>query len=330
MNAHERHWWPVAPSALLKQAPLAVTLLGRALVLFRGSSGEPGCLLDRCPHRQAPLSAGEVMGESIRCPYHGWEFDRKGMCARVPGMDLGSQTRAIASAFPVQERYGLLWVSIAEVPVLAEPAWPCFPESDDYFLMTASVHATLEEVAENFLDPFHTHFVHRGLVRIDQRRRRIGVNVKSLPDGIEARYEDDATQDGWISRLLEGDRTHSFGRFRLPGLAEIEYHGRSGRSLAVSAYLTPMLPDRIAVHALVATPRRFAPAWLKRAVLRAVFAPVLRQDREIVEMQHRNRALHGAGGPMLDTELDILGPSIRRLLSGSPAEAPVSERTLSV
>ena len=38
-------------------------------------------LEDRCAHRFAPLSMGQVVGgDRIQCPYHGLEYDKSGAC----------------------------------------------------------------------------------------------------------------------------------------------------------------------------------------------------------------------------------------------------------
>ena len=38
-----------------------------------------------CPHMGAHLGfGGEVVGNSIKCPFHGWSFDREGKCQRIP------------------------------------------------------------------------------------------------------------------------------------------------------------------------------------------------------------------------------------------------------
>jgi nitrite reductase/ring-hydroxylating ferredoxin subunit len=68
----------------------AVTVKGRPIVVFN-LAGEYFGLLDRCPHQGANLSGGFLggllqgdgpgrvrctrLGEIIRCPWHGWEFD---------------------------------------------------------------------------------------------------------------------------------------------------------------------------------------------------------------------------------------------------------------
>jgi 3-phenylpropionate/trans-cinnamate dioxygenase ferredoxin subunit len=67
-----------------------VEIRGRAVALFN-VGGEFVALLDRCPHQGGALSKGKLvglvesdgpgcyrysrMGEIVRCPWHGWEFD---------------------------------------------------------------------------------------------------------------------------------------------------------------------------------------------------------------------------------------------------------------
>ena len=80
-----RHWWVAGTSAELARRPIARTILGTPLVLFR-TAGKAAALLDRCPHRNAPLSHGKIVEGLIECPYHGWAFDGAGECRRIPGM----------------------------------------------------------------------------------------------------------------------------------------------------------------------------------------------------------------------------------------------------
>jgi phenylpropionate dioxygenase-like ring-hydroxylating dioxygenase large terminal subunit len=50
------------PRGLTGAKPIARTICDQAVVIFRGEDGEVGILGDRCPHRFAPLSTGEVCG----------------------------------------------------------------------------------------------------------------------------------------------------------------------------------------------------------------------------------------------------------------------------
>ena len=60
------HWYVLCTSSELRTRPLARTLMGTPLVLFRNANGEPGALLDRCPHRNVPLSMGSVEGAELQ------------------------------------------------------------------------------------------------------------------------------------------------------------------------------------------------------------------------------------------------------------------------
>jgi phenylpropionate dioxygenase-like ring-hydroxylating dioxygenase large terminal subunit len=57
-------WYVACRSHELGEQPLAVTVLGTPLALFRGAFGRPGAVLDRCPHRNFPLSRG-VLGPAL-------------------------------------------------------------------------------------------------------------------------------------------------------------------------------------------------------------------------------------------------------------------------
>ena len=55
-----RAWYVACFSDELGATPIVRELFGQPLVLYRGAEG-PAALLDRCPHRNVPLSAGRVV-----------------------------------------------------------------------------------------------------------------------------------------------------------------------------------------------------------------------------------------------------------------------------
>lgn len=64
-------WYPlVFASELDPEAPYGLHLLGDPVVLFRDATGEAQCVQDKCPHRSAPLSVGEVREGSLECKVH--------------------------------------------------------------------------------------------------------------------------------------------------------------------------------------------------------------------------------------------------------------------
>jgi phenylpropionate dioxygenase-like ring-hydroxylating dioxygenase large terminal subunit len=320
----KRYWWPLATQAELDSGkPLARSLHGLPLVMFRDANNQPAALLDRCPHRHAPLSCGKIRHGELQCPYHGWRFAADGRCTAVPGMDHEVGQQPLIASFATRIEYGLVWVCTAPDATTPEPLAPAMIDNVDAFFMTDTVHCGIAEAAENFLDGFHTHFVHAGWIRRDSKRQTVKASVHRLEDGVEARYSEEGLQSGLISSLLEGDREASMGRFRLPGIAEIEYRGRRGLNLLVTTWLTPGRKGQLQIHARIATRHGLAPAWLKRALLQRLFEVILRQDKTILEQTQANIGRFSESGleaALLNTPLDLLGPVIRRMLMDQPLD----------
>src|SRR5690349_17701136 len=80
-------WWYVAcRSHELRDRPVARAILDRPIVLFRDDAGRAAALVDRCAHRNVPLSRGRRVGGHVECAYHGWQYDAGGRCRVVPAL----------------------------------------------------------------------------------------------------------------------------------------------------------------------------------------------------------------------------------------------------
>ncbi len=183
-------WHPVGFSAALHDKPMAAELLGEPLVLWRGSDGAARALSDVCVHRGTALSLGRVSGDEIVCAYHGWRYRGDGRCAAIPQLADPSRVPAKAKvpAFLAQERYGLVWVA------MAEPRWPLpeVPELEDggWAVVTAGPYAWQCDAArqvENFTDFGHFPWVHPGLLGDPDRPVVPSHQVRA--DGHVLRYE---------------------------------------------------------------------------------------------------------------------------------------------
>ena len=317
-------WHPIATSAELKTRPLARILMGRPVVAFRAADG-PAVLVDRCPHRNFPLSRGRVRGADIECPYHGWRFAGDGRCTLTPGAE--APARHAAEALPAIEHAGAIWTTLAKSP----NAPPNLPHPvgvagfDSFWWAVRPSQAGLVDAIENLLDPAHPHFLHPGIVRSATVRRPVGVTVRVLPDRAEAEYVENAKPSALMPRMLEGLRGSSLGRFFPPATGQVAFEGGGALRLAITVFFTPIGPDRVQPFAHFATPRGRAPAWLKQAVLRAFHVPVLAQDQAALRAQARNIARFGAPKYALGP-LDVLFPAIQSLAGGETPEA--SERRL--
>jgi phenylpropionate dioxygenase-like ring-hydroxylating dioxygenase large terminal subunit len=311
-------WWYVAClSEELRRRPVARTVLGTSLVLHRDGAGRPVALLDRCPHRNAPLSLGRVVDGMLECRYHGWRFDREGTCRVVPGLcaDADRAARRV-TAFPVVERDGFVWV----FPDTAAPPdrGPFrFPQADDPAYVTVRrslrVTATLHAALENTLDVPHTAFLHRGLFRGGRPPVDVEVVVRPGPDRVEAEYLGEPRPPGLAGRVLapEGGVLTHFDRFFLPSVAQVEY--RLGRHhLVVTSAFTPVDDFDTRLHAAV-TFRGSLPPGLVKAVVTPVANRIFAQDRMILKAQADTIRRFG-GEQFVSTELDVLGTHIWQLL----------------
>ncbi len=162
------NWYIAAEAHDLQDKPLPVRLLGLDFVLFRNARGEIACLANVCCHRGGALSYGVVSDDCIACPYHGWEYDIRGQVTKIPalGPDVKIPKRARVDAYPVQERWGYVWVFLGDMAENERPALPDFlPEYEDsdkwYILRThTDWNANWMRLGENFLDSSHLKFVH--------------------------------------------------------------------------------------------------------------------------------------------------------------------------
>ncbi|MGH8598880.1 MAG: Rieske 2Fe-2S domain-containing protein [Gammaproteobacteria bacterium] len=163
-------WYVVAePSELPRGGLLARTVLNERLVLYRTADGLVVAFNDACPHRFAPLSAGRVEGNCIRCPYHGSLYDEKGRCVAVPGQHGKHGMNIGLTPHPVIERHGYIWLwmgdhkraddgqSIPDWFASADPASDAWQGRADRFL---SMPVYYELINDNLHDVSHVEFVH--------------------------------------------------------------------------------------------------------------------------------------------------------------------------
>jgi phenylpropionate dioxygenase-like ring-hydroxylating dioxygenase large terminal subunit len=312
-------WYIVCESQQLNDKPLAVTLLDTPLVLFRDHRGRAGALLDRCPHRNVPLSLGAVKGENLECVYHGWQFDRRGICQAVPGL-VGEQksTGRRAQAFAVREQEGFVWVyATPKMEPEREPFRFPFIGERNYTTVRQIVEAesSIHAVAENALDVPHTAYLHGGLFRsAKSKRNEIEAVVRRWHDRVEAEYIGEPRPPGLAGRLLApggGTVTH-FDRFILPSIVQVEYRLGDRSHLCVTSALTPISDFHTRLFAVTSF-RLPIPGWLVALFLRPLALRIFQQDAVMLKRQTET-IRHFGGEQYMSTEIDVLGPHIHRLL----------------
>lgn len=160
-------WYPILPGHMLGNGSMQkVTRLGVDWLLFRDATGRVRMLEDRCPHRSAPLSAGQHLGDRVACRYHGVQVDGTGTVVSVPGMPgCALEGRQATVSLEVVEAAGVIF---AFVPLTedSEPTPFVLPdrlddEEHSYFLNYVEWAGPWRFYMDNVLDPMHGAFLHR-------------------------------------------------------------------------------------------------------------------------------------------------------------------------
>jgi phenylpropionate dioxygenase-like ring-hydroxylating dioxygenase large terminal subunit len=143
--------------------PVARTLLGEPIVLYRAADGAVAALEDRCCHRLAPLSKGRIEGDDLRCMYHGLKFAASGACVEIPGQSV-VPPHARVRAYPAVEQDCWVWLWMGE-PALADPA--LIPRAlnhgdPEWWMQTGELayEANYRLINDNLLDLAHLSYVH--------------------------------------------------------------------------------------------------------------------------------------------------------------------------
>ena len=169
-------WYFAALTSDLKPGRLArQMILGEPVLLGRSPGGEVFALRDICPHRAAPLSAGQFAREadgahSVECPYHGWRFRADGRCAAVPSLVEGQAfdlDRVRVRRYPTCESQGLVFIWMASdprataAPDHAPPTFPGVVGGRPKLVHRRDFDAHIDHAVVGLMDPAHGPYVHQ-------------------------------------------------------------------------------------------------------------------------------------------------------------------------
>lgn len=138
---HPVSWHYFGALAEMRAGPMAKEVFGQRLVAFRTANGQVSVLDARCCHLGTDLGRGSVVGESIQCPYHHWEFGADGVCTHIPaGGDIPAFARQ--RRYPAEERHGHLFVFNGREPLFPLPFYD--GEEPENLICSGSVEVVLE------------------------------------------------------------------------------------------------------------------------------------------------------------------------------------------
>ena len=169
-------WYVVAMAHEIAGGPLQRTIMNKAVVIYRGESGVVRAMHGLCPHRNFPLGFhGRVVGDAIRCKYHGFAFD--GESGKVVDIPSTSQTppKFCQQVYPVVERGPWIWIWPGD-PGRADPeAIPSLEtmKMDDRYAVSPMMdymHAKARYmlILENLMDLTHIGYLHSMTAGFDE------------------------------------------------------------------------------------------------------------------------------------------------------------------
>ena len=164
------HWYAAELSKNLKKGKSIEVIFWKSpIAIYRGMDGKARALENRCAHRQIRLTSGIVNGNDIICQYHGWTYDGCGKCVAISheiGVSKkGKLPNIQVRSYPIEERYGLIWIfpgdpeKALQVPLPSIPQldqnkpWECIP-------IDITIDAHYSMILENVCD-FNHAFLHR-------------------------------------------------------------------------------------------------------------------------------------------------------------------------
>ncbi len=329
------YWYIVARERDVAHKPQSVTLFGEHYVVFAKDKRQYAALQDRCPHRNAPLSAGKVCHHHIQCPYHGWRFDGDGKVRSIPALPSESLPDLRIPSAHCLAQDGYIWLCIGAPATPAPIPFPHLHDSGWHsFRLRTRFAAPVEQCLENFLDCPHAVYVHESWFR-SPTGKTVQATLAHLSDGAQVEYHDEPREKSWVWRLLQDNETsmtHT-DRFIAPATSRVDYRFSDNKRYIITSSCTPCNENDTEVHTVISFRYgRLSP------FIRLIFEPlsrlIIKQDVDIMQKQRDNIRRFGRQERFYNSKADLLLPSIlawrKALKDGKEPPAPrtVHEQTL--
>ena len=252
---------------LLGLSHRGVTVGDTQLVLQCDSRGEPRAYLNVCSHRHAQLCEPGTHTGALRCPYHGWVYDREGVPVGIPQKHAFPQvvaepTRYKLTEFACEAVGQFVFVRLApegaslrdylgqQYEFLARASQGMDGMLDEF---RKDVAANWKVVIENSLEGYHVPAVHsRTLMQVDGMERAESAPQFFLSDPLHSHLEHAANSE-WVARFKRFESKigqwpwrfeHYTHHFIFPNLTVTSF---MGYSFHIQRF-EPTAVDRTTVH----------------------------------------------------------------------------------
>ena len=123
-------WYPIELSSNIQAGSITQAFLfGQEFAVWRNQVNQVMVWENRCAHRSVRLTLGRIVNDQLSCGYHGWRYGSTGACTYIPAHPSAPPPRnACIKTFPVKEKDGLVWASLASGSPTDQP----FPVSGTF------------------------------------------------------------------------------------------------------------------------------------------------------------------------------------------------------
>jgi phenylpropionate dioxygenase-like ring-hydroxylating dioxygenase large terminal subunit len=288
------YWYAVEHERAIRPGQvMEVKFWNRSIALFRGEDGRLRALENRCAHRQLALSLGTVEGCRLTCMYHGWSYDESGQLAAIPHDLFGHHMPSVGvAAYPVQVRYGLVWIfpgdparaverRVPDIPELEGLGrWACVPLDFTWRAHHSMIVDNVSDFTHAWLHRKYQPFTGAELTRCE-----------TVGDGVYVSYRTEVGR-GRISRLFVDRHRVKTDAMDLCYDYPYQWSNTDGKIKHWCFFLPideslriPFTPLRIP---------RYLMTLVLRAANRVLIAPLLRQDGRAVEAEQMAYEAHHA------------------------------------
>lgn len=163
---YPKGWYQLATTQEIPKGTIkALKFFGKDLVVYRLSNGQAQVADAHCPHLGAHLGVGgKIVGDTLRCPFHGWEFGKEGECTKIPYCeDIPKQAKLKIYATREAGHSIFMYYSMEDLkPDFEVPVYKEFEEKGwskpTHLRYRLASH--VQEMAENTLDTGHFPLIH--------------------------------------------------------------------------------------------------------------------------------------------------------------------------
>lgn len=323
-------WYAGASSDEVGRSPLARTVLGERIVLYRTSDGSAVALEDRCCHKPVPLSEGHLDGDDIIAGYTGFRYAPSGQCVEVPTQDsvpFGASVRS----YPVVDDGSFVWLWMGEPNLASRRPVPAAPWLlDDGWVSFGSaqtVQASIRLLWDNFADITHIAYLQPEIAPrplLTGTPPALELTVSETGMAFSRTYPPAPVVD-WHGHLMGVDANGSYvqreeGELVTPGLwvdrwhVEVPDQGETSpgdRSFVFTHALTPI--DETSTRHVWRVSRNFASSAAATGTLMAIMDAYYRRVAQALESMQQVITDDGARPDVL-VAADAGAVQVRRIM----------------